>query len=108
MTVTPATIPLKPDERAILQVLADAPAPLDLFTAFCAINPQPESRDGRSRENRLWRDRQLELGDVLIALYEAGFIIDAVKADGWNADRYAATEAGRAALATDNINNEGA
>ena len=101
MTIAPATIPLKPDELAILQILADAPAPLDSFTAFCTIAPQPKVHDGRRRENRQWRERQFELSGALAALYKAGFIIDAIPADGWNADKYAITDAGRGALAAD-------
>jgi hypothetical protein len=96
--VNPATLPLTEDERMILQILEASPEPLDRFTVTSNISPPPEIRDGRRRESRLWRERQSKLTDALLALWQAGFIFEAVPADGWNADRFAVTDAGCMAL----------
>lgn len=86
------------DEHALLTLLAEAEAPIDMFDARDVVLIRPATTDGRRREHREWTRRSIELVGAWLNLWKAGLIWQSVKADGEHGGECEISEAGRQAL----------
>lgn len=89
---------LSEDGYLMLRTVSAAAEPIGMFEAAEAIQGEPASLDGRTREHKAFVARRFELVEAFVELWKAGLICE-VSEDG-TGSRSVVTDAGRAALAT--------
>lgn len=70
------------DQQSILDALAAADRPADMFEIVHTVAPPPTDVDGHSREVRQWRTRAADLLRDFVRLWEAGLIVEIVEPHG--------------------------
>jgi hypothetical protein len=80
------------DESSILEAIAKAGEPVEMFELIHAVTPAPEKYDGRTRETKAFHARTIELIGVFIGLCEQGVLIETREADGQNPSLFALAE----------------
>lgn len=86
------------DAHLVLRTMLDVGEPIGMFEVTEAIQGEPTSRDGRTREHKAFMARRFELVEAFVELWKAGLIRE-VSEDGTGSVSVV-TDAGRAALAS--------
>ncbi|MEV0580916.1 hypothetical protein [Streptomyces sp. NPDC050392] len=94
---------LNDDERQLLALFAQQPAPVDAFSLYRTLNLPPAGlSDGEGDpRHKAWTERQLELTKASLTLWQRALVRVAVPADGEHADQMEITAEGRTLLSAD-------